>query len=169
MAVIPAAVIVGILCSYFAYMVLASYFRLSGYARRFEREEAPRIRAALEHGGASVCSVTSNRVLVIEESEDEGSAYIYDLGDGTSLYLRGQDYQPEDGRAPWPARRFEIVRTGTDNRLVGIFGSDEALKPFQVIPMAEMPESFWFADEPQTETVLEGRPEDIVRRLGHAA
>ena len=90
--VIPIVVIVGILSFYFAYMVVSGYFRWSGYARRFARDSVPRIRAALEDGDASVCSVRSDRAVVIEEYEDDGSAYIYDLGHGTSLYLRGQEY-----------------------------------------------------------------------------
>jgi hypothetical protein len=35
--------------------------------------------------------------------------------------------------------------------------------------MAEMPESFLFSEEPKTETILPGQPEDILKRLGHHA
>lgn len=167
MAVIPIVSIVGILSFYFAYMVVSGHLHWSNYARRFAREDAPKIRAALEDGQASVCSVTSDRAIIIEEYEDEGSAYIYDLGDGTSFFLRGQEYFPEDDDAPWPARQFEIVRTGLDGRLVGIFTSREPMSQVRTVPMAEMPESFLFSDEPKTETILPGQPEEILRRLGH--
>jgi hypothetical protein len=169
MVVIPVVVIVGILSFYFAYMVLSGYFHWSRHARRFVREDAPKIRAALEDGKASVSSVTSDRAVVIEEFEDEGSAYIFDLGDGTSLYLRGQEYYPEDDDAPWPARQFEIVRAGLDGRLVGIFTGREPVPHVRTVPMAEMPKSFLFSDEPKTETILPGQPDEILERLGHHA
>jgi hypothetical protein len=167
---IPVAFIFGILACYACYMLAGSYFRLSGYRRQFVRDRLPKFREALEHGGASVCLVTSDRVIVIEEFEDEGSAFIYDLGDGTSFFLRGEDYVPEnaDGTAgPWPARRFEIVRSAANDLLVGVFGASGRLEPIQTVPMKEMPESFWSGEEPRSETVLPGRPEEILKRLGH--
>lgn len=169
-ALIPFVFIVGILAFYAAYMVVSGHLRLSGCRRQFVREWAPKIRAALEHGGASVCSVTSDRVIMIKEFEDEGSAYIYDLGDGTSFFLRGDDYFPEGPEGTndqWPAKRFEIVRMAANDLLVGVYGASERLEPVQTVPMNEMPESFCFADEPRTETVLPGRPEEILKRLGH--
>jgi hypothetical protein len=125
MVVIPIVFVVGILSFYFACMVISGYVHWSRHARRFVCEDAPKIRAALEDGQAFVWRVTSHRAVVIEEYEDEGSAYIFDLGDGTSLYLRGQEYYPEHDDAPWPAQQFEIVRTALDGRLVGIFTGRE--------------------------------------------
>jgi hypothetical protein len=132
----------------------------------------PRIRAALEHGGASVCSVTSDGVIVIEESEDAGVAFIYDLGDGTSFYLRSDDYDyypdsPDVKDEPWPAHRFEIVRSSANGLLVGVYGASGRLEPLKTVPIEEMPESFLSAQEPKTETVLPGRPEGVLRRLGY--
>ena len=166
---IPVICIIGILSFYSAYMVISGYFRWSRYARRFTREVAPGIQAALNNGQASVGSVTSDCAIVIEEYEDEGSAYIYDLGDGTSLYLRGQEYYPEAKDVPWPARQFDIVRTSFDGRLVGIFTGNEPVAVIRTVPVAEMPEGFWSADEPKTETILPGRPDEILKRLGHRA
>jgi hypothetical protein len=168
-AVIPTVFIVGIVSFYFAYMVVSGYFHWSRHARRFTREGAPKIRAALADGQASVCSVTSECAIVIEEFEDEGSAYLFDLGDGTSLYLRGQEYFPEDDDAPWPARQFEIVRTSLDGRLVGIFTGREAVPQVRTVSLAEMPESFLFSAEPKTETILPGQPDEILKRFGYHA
>ena len=167
MVTLPVVVVVGILSLYFAYMIISGHFHWSRYARRFRRKDAPKIQAALEDGLAAVWRVTSDRAIVIEEYEDEGSVYIYDLGDGTSLYLRGQEYFPEDHDAPWPARQFEIVRASLDGRLVGIFTGREPVPQVRTIPMAEMPKSFLFSDEPRTETIFPGQPDEILRKLGH--
>jgi hypothetical protein len=167
---VPVAFILGVLAFYAVYMFVSSCFRLMGYRRQFRRERLPEICKALEQGGASVCRVTSGRVMVIEGNEDEEAAYIYDLGDGTSFILRGEDYCPEtaDGAdAPWPAGRFEIVRSAANDLLVGVFAGGERLEPAQTVSMKEMPESFWSGEEPKTETVLPGRPEEVLKRLGY--
>jgi hypothetical protein len=167
LVVIPVAFVIGILAFYFAYMLVSSYFHWSRNARRFAREDDPKIRAALEDGLALVCRVSTDCAIVIEQYEDEGSAFIYDLGDGTSFYLRGQEYYPEDNGAPWPARQFEIVRTRLDRRLVGIFTGNEAVPQVRTVSMAEMPHGFSFSDDPKTETILPGQPDEILKRLGH--
>jgi hypothetical protein len=166
MVIIPITCIFGISAFYCAYMVFSGYLRLLGYARRFNRDQAPKIRAALDDGRASVLIITSDRVVVIEEYEDEGLAYIYDLGDGTSLFLRGEDYFPEEEDAPWPARQFEIVRSSLNGKSVGIFAGREAPAQIRKIAMAKMPQSFCLADEPKTETILQGEPDEILRKLG---
>ena len=166
-AIMPVAFLVGIFSFYLAYLVASSYFHRARRGAQFRREDAPKLETALKDGQASVCRVVSESVIVIEEFEDEGSAYVYDLGDGTSFYLRGQEYYPEDERAPWPAREFEIVRTKQGGRLVAIFPGREPVPEVRMIPMTEMPESFALANEPKTETVLPGRPDEVVKRLGH--
>jgi len=123
----------------------------------------------LENGRASVCSITSDRAIVIEDWVYDDPAYIFDLGDGRSLYLRGPEYRPKDDDAPWPARQFEIVRTSPDGLWVGVFTGREPLSQVRRVPMAEMPESYWYSCEPKTEAVLPGRPDEILRWLGHLA
>jgi hypothetical protein len=135
-------------------------------ARRFETETATRIRAALADGRATVRHVTSDRVVVVEEFEDEGSAYIFDLGDDTSLYLRGGQYFPEDEGAPWPARSFEMVSSTLNHYWVGIFAAEGTPAQIRTVQMEEMPETFVWSDEPRTESILPGTPDDIVSELG---
>jgi len=169
LAVLPVVVIFGILAFYSAYMVVSSYIHLSRFSKRFARDEAPRVRAALEDGRASVCSITSDRVVFIEAFEDEDSVYIFDLGDSTSFFIRGQDYSPENDEEPWPAHQFEIVRTVLNDQMVGIFSARGRIENMRKISMAEMPESFWSCDEPKTETILSGKPDEILSRLGYKA
>jgi hypothetical protein len=113
-----------------------------------------------------VLRVTATQVAVIEQSEDEGSAYIYDLGDGSCLFLRGDEYAPGDND-PWPARRFQVVRTAWSGWFLGVFGAEEPLEPVLTIPMSEMPESFAFSEEPRSETILPGSPDEVLTKLGH--
>lgn len=160
--VIPVASVVGLLAFYLAYLVASSHFEISQRIRRFE-SNTPRLKADLADGHVSVLTVTAAQVVMIEQSEDEGSAYIYDLGDGTCLFLRGNDYEEEhDG--PWPARRFEIVRSAS-GWFLGVSGVEEALEPARTIPMSEMPKNFWSSHEPASETVIAGSPEEVLTSL----
>jgi hypothetical protein len=165
LVILPVVVIVGILAFYFAYMVASGHLRALNYVRQFTRDQAPSIRAALESGCATVLKVSSNQCVVIEEFEDEGSAYIYDLGDGNSLYLQGQEYCPTPDDAPWPARQFEIVRAARDGRLVGIFCSHEPVEHVRTVLANEMPQDSWLTDEPKTESVLRGQPDEVLKTL----
>jgi hypothetical protein len=165
----PIAFILGVLAVVCASITGWGIFEGTFGLRKFRKDMVEQIRAALENGNASVCSVESNRVIVIEEAKDDGVAFIYDLGDGTSLYLRSEscEYYTESitgEEEPWPARRFDIVRSAANDLLIGVLGADERLEPSQTIPMTDMPGSFEFAEEPKTETILPGSPEEI---LGH--
>ena len=133
----------------------------------FAMNNASAIRAAIDNGLACVCRVRSDSVVVVQEDEDEGSAYIFDLGDGSSLYLRGQEYFPDLESSPWPAGQFEIVRTKVDRLLVGVFAGSEPVADIREVRMSEMPESFWFADVPESESILPGAPTEVLARLGH--
>jgi hypothetical protein len=159
------SVVVGIVSFYVLCMVISSHVRIAGYARKFVRERHPQIRAALEDGRASVWCVDSESAILIDDLEDEDPVCIYDLGDGTSLYLRGDDYRPEDTNAPWPARHFEIVHTALDGRLLGIFSAREKLERVRVIHASEMPASFFALDEPTSESILPGHPEAVLAKL----
>ncbi len=164
MGIIPIVVITGILSFYAAYMVIRSYFHWSRHERRFTRDTVPKLRAALADGQADVSLVTSDRVIVIED--DEGFAtYLFDLGDGTTLQLRGQDIYPANEDAAWPARQFEIVRTRLDGLELGIFAGKEPVPQVRTVPVEEMPYSFMIYEVPDTETILMGQPEDILKRF----
>jgi hypothetical protein len=134
MGVIPIVVILGILSFYAACIVIRSYFHWPGHARRFARDTVPKLKAALADGHADVSLVISDSVIVIEECEGLAT-YLFDLGDGTSLQLRGQDILPENEDAAWPARQFEIVRTRLDGLLVGIFAETEPVPKVRTVPL----------------------------------
>jgi len=157
--------IFGILSFYFFYMFVSSHIRIAGYMRKFIRERLPQIRSVLEDGRASVTIIDSDSAILISDLEDEEPTCIYDLGDGTSLLLRGDDYVPEEAGAPWPAQHFEIVHGTLDGKLVGIFSVCGKLERVRVIAGAEMPASFLASDEPASEAILPGCPDTVLARL----
>ncbi|HBC64385.1 MAG TPA: hypothetical protein DC058_24620 [Planctomycetaceae bacterium] len=165
--VVPVVVPVGIIAFYVVCTIVIGHVHWSRFARQFAMNNASAIRAAIDNGLACVCRVRSDSVVVVQEDEDGGSAYIFDLGDGSSLYLRGQEYFPDLESSPWPARQFEIVRTQVDRLLVGVFAGSEPAADIREVRMSEMPESFWFADEPESESILPGAPTEVLARLGH--
>jgi hypothetical protein len=151
-----------------AWIKIASYRADVFYATQFIQQTSPQIRAALENGRASVCRVTAVAVIVIEEylEEDMGSGYLYDLGDGTSFYLRGHEYDLDEGAGFFVPRQFEIVRTAENDLWLGIFHVDGRLEPELQVSMKEMPQEYVWHD-PQSESVLPGRPREVLSRLGY--
>ena len=157
-----------IIAGYCAYAVVAGYRRTVYYAANFAQKTAPQIRAALQDGRTSVCRVTSVGVIVIEEFEDEGSAFIYDLGDGTCLYLRGEGYYLDNvPGTSWPVRQFDLVRAAANDLWLGVFNRERRLEPELEVSMEEMPREYAWGDSPRSESVLPGRPSDVLSQLGY--
>ena len=92
-------------------------------------------------------------------------SYVFDLGDGTSLWL-GTDYYPEEEDAPWPAGEFEIVRTVGGDHLLGIFGVRIPLDPIRSITLMDIPENAW-GNLPDGEIIVPGNPTEVLNRLCH--
>ena len=165
--IIAMAGIIGIVALYACIALIESYRNWSKHTQRFLNESAPKIREALEAGTARVRRVISDRVIEIVPFDDEGDVYIFDLGDGTCLYLRGQEYYPDDyENQPWPAREFEIVNA-TNGYWLGIFSARGTPPSVRSIEISEMPSEFPWSDEPTTESILQGSPDEILLRLGH--
>ena len=153
----------GIVCLFAIMTLITGYLRWRGYDRAFLRDEVPLIAAALEDGTVSVKSVAASAVIVLEEFEDEGSGAIFDIGGGKILFLKGQHFFPVDEDMEWPNTEFEIVRTASGNRWVGIFCSGQHLEPSRVIPLADCPEEFaWGEDH---EEILEANLNDFATSL----
>jgi hypothetical protein len=142
--------------------VVSGHFRWRWYARKFHRDDAPRIRAALEHGKVLSKQVAARSVVVIEEYEDEGNGYIFDLGEGRSLLLKGQQYFPIDHKMPWPASRLEIVRSADAGIWIGIFSSGESLTPCRTLKTEDCNDDFIWAE---MEEVVQGEPDDVLAKI----
>jgi hypothetical protein len=137
-------------------------------ARRREFREAHTARMsselsrALEDGRVMVKRVRAVAVVEIEPLEDEGTGYVFDLGDGRVLFLKGDDYVPAEEGAPWPNTDFEIVRTADGGLILDLHCHGTALRPLRVIPRDDVdPEKGW--DE--REEVLEMSVDEAVRTV----
>jgi hypothetical protein len=109
------------------------------YDARRSRETA----RVLEDGRVTVRRVRAVAVVEIEPLEDEGTGYVFDLGDGRVLFFK-EGFFPDDEEAPWPNTDFEIVRAAADGRLLGVRGHGTALPPLRVVPHDDVdPEKGW--------------------------
>lgn len=129
------------------------------YAARRHRE----LVRVLEDGRATVKRVRAVAVVEIEPFEDEGPGYVFDLGDGRVLFVKGQDFSlPDDEDSPWPNTDFEIVRAATDGTMLGLRCHGTALRPLRVVPAADVdPQKGW--DE--REEVLQMSVDEAVRTV----
>jgi hypothetical protein len=104
--------------------------RREGFAAESERALA----RVLADGRVVVKRVRAVAVVEMEPVEDEGPGYLFDLGDGRVLFLKGQDYDvAEDEDVSWPNTDFEIVRTVAEGRMLDLHCHGQALAPIRII------------------------------------
>jgi hypothetical protein len=158
----PVLVIAGIILFFFGANMVLSFFRWRGHAKQFRKAVNPKVKESLNDGRAEVTHVEATAVIEIEEFEDEGSGWVFDLGDERCLVLKGQKFTPTEGDAPWPNTSFEMVRTVKHGLWVGIFCAGKPLTPVQRIPTSEFPEKFVWGE---MESVQKGTLREVVNRL----
>ena len=142
--------------------MVSGYFRWKGYAKQFRQQTYPKVTEALADGMVNVKQVVTAEVIEIEEFEDEGPGWIFDIGGHQCLVLKGQRYCPNDEHAVWPTTKFEIVRTAKHDLWVGIFCAGVPLKPSQRIPSDKFPQKFVWGE---LETVMAGEPAKVIKSL----
>lgn len=133
------------------------------FAARHTAQRDRELAAMREDGRVTVKRVRAVAVVQFEPMEDEGYGYVYDLGDGRVLFLKGQDYPPPDGEeGPWPNTDFEIVRAATDGTMLDIHCHGKLLRPLRVIPGDNLdPQNGW----DDREEVLHMSIDDAVRNV----
>ena len=126
-----------IVCLYAIIMLARGHFYWRGAYRKARSERAPLVRSALSSGRVRVKKVVASSVIVIEPLEpDAGSGYVFDIGNGEILFLKGQKYYPVTDEMEWPNADFEIVRSEPGDLWVGVFCYGRKLKPLDVIPIS---------------------------------
>jgi hypothetical protein len=164
---IPICFLGSILTFYIAYSSFRAVREVRAARRHFVQQIAPRLQAALADGRASVVSVEAASVIEIEVEEADGSAWLFALADGTTLYLRGDDYFPAEQGMPWPTKRFEVVRAALNDQWIGLYSKGPELELDFNVLAEEMPDDVTWAEEPASESILAGPPRENLRRLGH--
>jgi hypothetical protein len=130
----------------------------------FENYDAHRTRETtrvLQDGRVKVRRVQASAVVEIEPLEDEGTGYVFDVGDGRVLFIKDA-FLPADDETPWPNTDFEIVRAAADGRLLAVHCHGTALRPLRVVRRGDVhPEKGW--DE--REEVLRMSVDEAVRSV----
>ena len=158
--------VIGLWAIYFAIRLVRAYreyVRVRDWHHGYDARTHEEITRALEDGHVVVKRVRSVAVVEVEPMEDEGAGYFYDLGDGRTLFLKGQDFDgPMDEDDSWPNSDFEIIRTRVGGRWLDLRCHGERLRPLRVVRGDECdPEKAW--DE--REEVLDMRLNDAVKTI----
>jgi hypothetical protein len=100
-------------------------------------------------------------VVEIEELEDEGPGYIFDLGDGRSLFLKGRRFAHAVG-GPWPNSEFDIIRTVAAGLWIGLFCRGHRLTPTRLIENRECDPRVILSEH---EDVVDGSPLEYANKI----
>ncbi len=150
----------GIVCVYAIIALISSHFRWGRITRRFQEDTVPLIERTLREGKVLSKDVTATAVIEIVACEDEGSAYVFAAEDNRSLLLKGQRFVPAKEGMPWPAAAFSIVYSSDGKLWIGVFSTGRELDPIQSLSMDRCTEEFCWSE---SEDLVEGRPEDVLR------
>ena len=154
--------VAGIICLYAFIMVVSGFFRWRKTYRQFAKDTIPTVRRVLQEGRCQSRDVTASEVYEIEEFEDEGPGYIFALGEGKSLLLKGQKYAPEEDKMPWPAGTFSLVRSTDGGLWIGLFSSARCCCRRRRFQMQECKEEFVWSER---EDVLDGQPDQVLKGI----
>ena len=156
------AIVAGIASLLFLIMLVGGHFHWRRVRRQWYDHDAPQIRGALEDGRVHVRSFTATAVIEIDQWEDEGGGYLFEIGTNEVLFLKGQIYESAEEDDPWPNSAFELVRTAHANRWVGIFCNGEKLTPRGIIMPSPAQDRRTWTDR---ENVVEGSLEAVANSL----
>ena len=157
-AAIP--ILAAIICLYCLIVVISGHLHWRRVFRDFNRNTVPLLKRSLERGEVRARRVVASSVIEIEEFEDEGSGYIFAIGGGRSLLLKGQQYSPIEESMPWPASEFELVRSADGDVWIGLFSKGALLEPMKTVPMEQCTPDFVWSER---EDVLEDEPPAVLR------
>jgi hypothetical protein len=156
------AIVLGLVFFLLCVLVLRGYFSWRRFWRRWRSEQEPGIRRALEDGRVMSRRFTATSVIELEEWEDEGPGYLFQVADGKVLFLKGQPYATAEDDTAWPNSDFELVRTLQGNRWVGIFCHGESLTPLRVIAQDQLRDDVIWSER---EDVVEGSVESVAASI----
>jgi hypothetical protein len=128
-------------------MIIQSHFRWRSGQRRFLTSTRPLIESTLNSGMVFSKRIVATSVIELCEFEDEGSGYLFDVGDNLCFFLKGQWAAPVDENMPWPCSDFEIVQSADKKLPIGIFGAGSKLTPIRTIELAECREDIVWAEK----------------------
>ncbi len=139
--------------------------RMQKRREEFAAESERALARVLDDGRVSVKRVRAVAVVEIEPMEDEGPGYLFDLGDGHVLFLRGQEYGlADDDGVSWPNTDFDIVRTVAEGRMLDLACHGQVLAPVRIIRGDEVdPELPWGDREEVLDLTLDQAVKTVLR------
>ena len=145
--------------------IIAIFLYISGRCAlaRYRRETVPAIEAMLRLGNVLSKDVCATSVIEIVPFDDEGPGYIFDVGDGKSLLLQGQQYDLWGEDVPWPCTEFQIVRSTDGKMWIGLFCSGVKLEPYRTVHAEECKDDCSWWDK--SEEVFSKSPEEVLRDI----
>jgi hypothetical protein len=154
-----------LICLYAIIMVIQSHFNWRNAHRRFVASTRPLVESTLNSGMVFSKRIVATSVVELCEFEDEGSGYLFDVGDNRSFFLKGQWTDPVDENMPWPCSDFEIVRSSDKKLRIGIFSAGSKLTPIRTIDLAECrKEIVWAEVEEVLPKPLERALDDLLKQ-----
>jgi hypothetical protein len=155
-----------LICMWAIVELIAAHVRWGRVNRTFRRDQVPQLEAALADGNVRALHVEAAAVVEIEEGEDEGAGFVFDVGDGRLLFLKGQRYWPAEDGTTWPNTCFDVVRTVVGDRWVGIFCDGAPLEPADVVAAADRKDDIVWEEH---EEIVEADLQEFARSMRRAA
>ena len=156
---------------YLAFGTLAVYLLIVLWVKIEEKIKSSRsiqnIKTAITNNSVEVLYCQSNKMIKLEEFEDEGPHYLFQVEDNKILSLGGQEFYETES---FPNTEFEIIRCYGNETFPIIFKKynyGEKLKPIRTISGKEklkLMKSRKYPD-PEKFEVIEGRLENIEELL----
>lgn len=108
-------------------------------------QQASELARLLDDGRVVATRVRAAAVVQIEPWDDEGTGYLFDLGDGRVLVMKGDDYfaDEDEEEARWPNTDFEVVRAVADRRIVDVRLHGSALDPARILEYGDYDWTRW--------------------------
>ena len=131
--------VIGFGCVLCIVMFLQGHLDHARFHRQFKVETRPQLLKAIEADSAIVREFKATRCIKLVPFEDEGAGFIYDIGDGSLVFLKGQAYEhdEEDQSNPWPNDHFSIVHTGCRKFLIDIELHGKCLEPIEEFDLGD--------------------------------
>ena len=134
------------------------------YSEAYDANRSRELARMLQDGRVVVKRVHAVAVVEIEPLEDEGTGYVFDLGDGRVLFIKGPYYEPSDEEAPWPNTDFEIVRAATGDLIFDVRCHGTALPPVRVVRKDEVDgQKGWDEREEVLQTSMDEAVRSVLR------
>lgn len=154
-ALLMLTLIVGPICGF----GLGIFYLLNLKNRR--RHTIERYDIDLQDGQVEVLECRPRAVVALEEFEDEGPGFFFDLGDGQLLFLQGQYLYDLTEKKKFPSTYFTFVRAPHSRSALSIASQGEVLSPLRTIQLSGSDVLKSVMDFPEDGSVFPGSLESV--------